>query len=653
MKSKNKTSKVAWIVVLFHTPKNEISRLKREINALQKNIHVYCVDNSEKGKGYAAGVNEGIRRATKDSCDYFIVSNPDISVSGLQGHDWLEGLEYYDILGFPFYQNNRIYFGGRIDKNRLSGGLELKRPLRRFVPSDFVSGSLMGISKKTVETIGLFDETYFMYYEDVEFCKRAINSGLKVGIDTKYAYFHAESSNGSKQKAQWLFINRWKFFWKYSGYRQKIREIVRLPLTLYDNRNVVFSIAFSHTFLFNFFTLNISSFLTKLLNFLLFLFMIRYFNPEEYGIYTLVWAQVTLLSPLVDFGTTSYGVIHLPNEKKGFFHSVFHLRIFLSVIVFLLTSLLSVLLFGTNLKVLLYILFTSTVIFTNMFSGSYFIWSAYREKAYIASRNSIIFNTVLIAAEIIGIIVSRRLLIVFILIFGFYNLYSVLNLVFLLKESKPVKFVFDFKNWIKILKKSYIFVLITFFAGLYFKLDVFLLTKLKGEGSVGIYSAGYKFLDALIFIAASYNVSVAPIFARINKKRGIFLAKIKKDFVFLSFIGFFIAIVSYLCAPVVLPVLLQPHYEQAVEVTRIVMFALPFILVSSIWMNVIYVLNKAYLVVFVFLLQIVINFGLNFLLIPKFSFIASSYITVASEIINFVILLGITRILLSRHVYNS
>jgi len=140
----------------------------------------------------------------------------------------------FDVWGFTMKQNNAIYYGGEIDKWRLSGGLIQEKQEMRLAEVDFVSGSLMGFSRDIIQAIGLWDESYFMYYEDVDYCVRAKQVGFQVGIDTEVEYDHFEVSQMNKKKEKWIAASRWKFFWKYASLKQKIREIVRLPKTVLD-----------------------------------------------------------------------------------------------------------------------------------------------------------------------------------------------------------------------------------------------------------------------------------------------------------------------------------------------------------------------------------------------------------------------------------
>jgi len=227
--------KIAFIIVTFHTPKTLITRLKSEIIKLAAaDSKVYMVDNTNNNKGYAAGVNSGLKSAIKDGRNIFIVANPDISFGRLEKQDLTAGGKHFDVWGLAMKQRNKTYYGGEIDKWRLSGGLITKKPTKRFRNVDYVSGSLMLFTKKVINKIGYWDKKYFMYYEDVDFCYRAWKAGLKVGIDSKFAYLHYEVSKKTPEKQRYLRQSRWLFFQKYSNIGQKLREFIRMPKTILE-----------------------------------------------------------------------------------------------------------------------------------------------------------------------------------------------------------------------------------------------------------------------------------------------------------------------------------------------------------------------------------------------------------------------------------
>ncbi|OGK19722.1 hypothetical protein A2866_03715 [Candidatus Roizmanbacteria bacterium RIFCSPHIGHO2_01_FULL_39_8] len=230
-----KNPKIGIIFILYKTPREEVKRLESEIKALKfKKYKIYFIDNTSDNSGYAGGINEGIKKALIDDCQLFIVANPDISLKNLSGDEMLEGGEHFDIWGLAMKQDKKIYYGGEIDRWRMSGGLLAKKPNERFAEVDFVSGSLMFIKKEVVDTIGNWDERFFVYYEDVDYCYRARKAGLKVGIDQLLRYGHFELSQANPDKKFILEKARVQFLLKQGGWRQKIYEIVRIPKTIYE-----------------------------------------------------------------------------------------------------------------------------------------------------------------------------------------------------------------------------------------------------------------------------------------------------------------------------------------------------------------------------------------------------------------------------------
>ena len=618
--------KTAFIFVLYKTPQSEINRLKKEVKELNTSCYkLYFIDNSSNRQGYAEGVNAGIKKGLKDGCDLFAIANPDITlVKSVESAK----LNPFDIWSYTMHQQGKNYYGGMIDKWRMSGGLIDKKPNRRFCETDFVSGSLMFIKKKVIDKIGFFDESYFMYYEEVDYCYRAKKAGFKIGIDSKKYYEHFEISVNNPKKEFYLFKNRLKFLIKYGSVKQKIREFIRIPKTFSEEIR-------KRPFYLNFFSLNFSSIINKILHFILFLIFISYFKPEEYGVYTLAWTQVGLLLPLVDFGTTSYGLVHINDSIERKIRELFSLRFYLSLITFVLTISLAIL-FEYPSSILIPIILISFVIFANMFSGTYLILTSIKQKSYFASFVSMIFQLFLVVSLIISVLITKKLSLVFIVTFVLYNLYSLVNFILIRREVGGLSLKINLKKWLEIIKKSFVYLLISLLAGFYSKVDVLILNFIQGKEAVGIYSAGYRFLDALMFVVTAYNVSSIPLFSKLvkEKKINIFKNKIRKDVMLVFTIGVFIALGFYFLGPIILPLVYKNTYLQSIQVLRIIIFALPLILLTSVFLNSIYALGKAKTVIYIFLFQLIINIGLNLYFIPRYSFFGSAYITLGGELIN-------------------
>ena len=620
--------KIGFIFVLYKTPKEEVERLKNEVKRLRfKDYRIYFPDNSNNHQGYAYGVNIGLKQALKDGCNLFVVANPDISLKNLS-KKILDAAKYFDIWGLAMKQDEKIYYGGMLDKKRLTAGLSDKKPRIKFFTTDFVSGSLMFIKKEVIDKIGFFDESYFMYYEEVDFCFRAKRAGFRVGVDTQYQYQHFETSKENPKKNQYLFLNHLKFLWRYGSVYQKMYELFRLPKTVIEEIR-------KRTFYFNFFSYNFFSILGKVLSFIQFIVLVRIFPPNIFGIYSLSWAHLGMFLPMVDFGTTNFGIINLPQEKKISFSDILSLRFYLSILVFFL-SIFSALLLPYSLTTKIAIFLVSFVSFQASFFGSLLIKLTNEEKIYLLSVISFLFQLLITATIIVVSFLFKNIIYVFGVIFVFYLIYGLGCFFYLKSKENNFRLKFNWPKFKTILSYSFFYLLISIFARWYSRIDVFLLNFLKNEEAVGIYSSAYKFLEALMFMVTAYNLSSLPMLVNFykNNRPDLIKLKIKKDFLFLLVIGGGISVIFYFFSPIFLPLVFKNKYMLAIPILKIIIFSLPLILLTSIFLNFFYTIKKIHYVLGLMIFQLFFNFLLNWIFIPKYSYFASAYISLIGEVIN-------------------
>lgn len=632
--------KTAFIIVTVAGLEDHTRTLVTQIKSWRlKNVSTYVIRNERGKEGYAAGVNKGIREALKDHAEQFIVANPDISLKGIHPARFFEVSSEYDVWGYAMNQNGITYYGGHLDAMRLSGGLSESSAASKFSPVDFVSGSLCGFHKKVIDTIGLWDEGYGMYYEDVDFCHRARAAGFSVGIDTGVKYTHFETSQENAQKHEQLAVNRLRFFLKYADVRQTVFETARLPLTLYEYRSLIWRSIKSRPFLLNFLSLNTSSLFLKLLNFILFLVLVRYLSVPDYGAYNVLWALIGFVNPIADFGTTTFGVTQLATSRVSF-NELFSFRIVSAAVVAMVAVIVA--LFGAISPAGLFLIVS--VLLANAVSGSFLILMTNKSKTYLSSLVSALFNVILIAAAALTLVITRSLTTTIVVIGSGYLLSAVMYIYFIARHYKPLAFLTDWSEWKHIMRYSSLFLLLSFFAGVYFRIDVLLLGWLQGNDAVGIYSAGYKIFEAFLFVASSYTIAASPVIQRLlAADPGKSLARVKRDGRLLFWSGTGLAVFLALLAPALLPRALNGQYLDSIRVFQITIFALPLMLVSTVYMSVLFILKKSKLILSIYAVQAFIVLAANVLFIPRYSFYASAWITVGAEIINSIAVMILVR----------
>lgn len=88
------------------------------------------------------------------------------------------------------------------------GLLEKHHPKsKKPVQVEAVVGAAFLIPRRVVEKIGLLDERYFMYYEDLDYCRRVMKAGLMVYYLPSAEVIHYHGASGKKIKED---ENQWK-----------------------------------------------------------------------------------------------------------------------------------------------------------------------------------------------------------------------------------------------------------------------------------------------------------------------------------------------------------------------------------------------------------------------------------------------------------
>jgi N-acetylglucosaminyl-diphospho-decaprenol L-rhamnosyltransferase len=79
---------------------------------------------------------------------------------------------------------------------------------------DWVSGACMILPRRALDAIGLMDEGYFMYSEDVDLCRRAHRAGYKVVYFPEVAVLHHIGGSTATAPARSI-IERHRSMWRY------------------------------------------------------------------------------------------------------------------------------------------------------------------------------------------------------------------------------------------------------------------------------------------------------------------------------------------------------------------------------------------------------------------------------------------------------
>lgn len=187
-----------------------------------------------ENRGFAAGMNVGIRAALDDGADCVLVANNDVLVAPNLLTELVRACGDDVAIAAPLVlsmkEPKRIWSSGFRRHPALlemRGGLR-GRPIDEApsgpVEVDYVTGCLMLIRSDLLRAVGLFDERFFFYYEDLDLCLRAQRHGQRIlTIPSAVAWHAGGATAGDRSRFQLFHRARGSvmFAWKHSRGAQR------------------------------------------------------------------------------------------------------------------------------------------------------------------------------------------------------------------------------------------------------------------------------------------------------------------------------------------------------------------------------------------------------------------------------------------------
>jgi len=223
-------SKVAVIIVNWKKYDITSSCIESILNSTNSNFKIILVDNesdnkkvknfkykneieiiqNKKNEGFSKANNIGIDYALKNNFDYTILINNDTIVEKnlievLLKTAQAKNLSVLQPLILKYCGKEIWNAGGRI--NYFFGNFITRKTVGNSLNSsheltEWLTGCCCLFKTKIFKEIGKLDESFFAYYEDVDFSLRLKKRGYKIGFTSKTHIYHYESfssiSNNSK-----------------------------------------------------------------------------------------------------------------------------------------------------------------------------------------------------------------------------------------------------------------------------------------------------------------------------------------------------------------------------------------------------------------------------------------------------------------------
>lgn len=218
---------------------------RRAVRALAAE-HGWLVEEPDHNTGFGGGCNLGVERALREGATSLVLLNPDawIDPAGLASLvEQVEGERSLLLAPRIVDGRGRPWMSGLMDLRLADGTVRSSRhrpPGAEVV--EWVSGAAMALSVDLWTASGGFDEDYFLYWEDIDLCRRVHAAGGTVRVDTSVTAVHDEggthSTAGSRAKSPLFYRynirNRALYAAKWLPAADRLRWARQTPRTALD-----------------------------------------------------------------------------------------------------------------------------------------------------------------------------------------------------------------------------------------------------------------------------------------------------------------------------------------------------------------------------------------------------------------------------------
>jgi GT2 family glycosyltransferase len=207
--------------------------------------HIVIVPNKDN-LGVAAGNNQGIKAALENNCNHVLLINNDTVFEPELITKLISGLHQLDcemiVPKMMYHEDSELIWcaGGYFIPHKAYAGEHYgidERDSKKYDQPKKITYSptcCILIKKKVFDLIGYMDEKYFVYYDDTDFCFRAMKAELKFYYFPNAVLFHKVSSlTGGVESPfvmRYMIRNRIYFIRKHISFLMRLLWLILLQV---------------------------------------------------------------------------------------------------------------------------------------------------------------------------------------------------------------------------------------------------------------------------------------------------------------------------------------------------------------------------------------------------------------------------------------
>ncbi len=206
----------------------------------------------------------------------------------------------------------------------------------------------------------------------------------------------------------------------------------------------------------------------------------------------------------------------------------------------------------------------------------------------------------------------------------------------LIAKFTPLNFHIDSASAKNLIKNALPFGMSFIFGSIYFYINISMLSKLRGDTDVAIYSIASNLIFALLFIPTVFTNALYPVFSRYYKESKQKIGALyERSCKYLAVIGFPLSAGIFMLAPQILSLLYGSAYQESGTVLKILAWFIVFKFINFLLGIILLSLDGQYRRMAAQGATALCNVILNLILIPWYGYIGAAAATLITELFLF------------------
>ena len=378
---------------------------------------------------------------------------------------------------------------------------------------------------------------------------------------------------------------------------------------------------------------------TRILPALLFIYIARKLGDEDFGKLSFAYSFVGICFIVTDFGLSTILIRNVSRQKELTREYVGNILVLKIVLSFICVSVIGIFILLTDYPadiITLLATFGCVMFFKALIDFFCTVLNAHERmdlEAFLKGTNHLLLFVSGIAILLVGYGLLG-LANVFLVAFSFSSIIGFCIVDVCIEKIRPS---FDLKFWRYILKESLPLALSVIFTVIYFKVDVVMLSIIRGSDSeIGWYSAAMRLIELMGIVPALIVSALFPIVSSLYKESiGSLKGVYKTSFRYLIMIALPIAVGTLLLSEHLIYTIYGEEYVKTIPALKILSLALVFIFVNYILMNILVAVDRQMTNAILAGTCVLVNIALNMCLIPHYGYLGAGTATVITEVVLF------------------